>query len=445
MKKILLITLLSTTYSYSQCFVQIVSGEQHTIAIADDGTLWGWGSNASGEAGIAASFPNHVNVPTQIGTATNWTDIECGSYHSMALNADDELYTWGYNDFGQLGFGDYNVRNTPTLLNGEWKAIGAGNYHSFAITIDGALYGTGTGAFGQLGDNYTSNYLVFTPVASGNDWKDACGGNNFSIALKNDGTIYAAGYNGNGQFGNGSTNSSNYWIQTATAINTDFIKIDAGASYTFGLTDAGYLYSWGNNDYGQLGHNGTTQQTEPQPVSTNIIDFSAGYESSIWMTSTHVYTAGRNGYYQAQSGTTNDATTPNTWTSFTSPTNVTMGIFSSTVLSADGLTTWGRNDRGVCGNGNLSDVTTPTVAVSCVVASVQDGEGFNGTVYPNPAQNDLNIELTEAGSIVITDINGKQLLTSESNEAHKINVSDLQEGVYFVKTENGATTRFIKH
>ena len=444
MKKILLIALLSTSYSFSQCFVQIVSGEQHTIAIADDGTLWGWGSNASGEAGISASYPSDVNVPTQIGTATNWTDIECGSYHSMALNADNELYTWGYNDFGQLGFGDYTVRTSPTLLNGEWKAIGAGNYHSFAITIDGALYGTGTGAFGQLGDNNGLNYLVFTLVASGNDWKDACGGNNFSIALKNDGTIYAAGYNGNGQFGNGSTNSSNYWIQTATAINTDFIKIDAGASYTFGLTDAGYLYSWGNNDYGQLGHNGTTQQTEPQPVSTNIIDFSAGYQSSIWTTSTNVYSAGRNGFYQAQSGTTNDVTTPNTWTTFSNPELVTMGIFSSTVVTTGGLYAWGRNDRGVCGNGDFTDVTSPNLALACNVASIQDSEGFNGTVYPNPAQDVLNIELETPSSIVVSDINGKQLITSQTNNSHVINVVDLESGVYFINTDNGTTTRFIK-
>ena len=444
MKKILLIALLSTSYSFSQCFVKIVSGEQHTLAIADDGTLWGWGSNGSGEAGIAASYPNHVNVPTQIGTATNWTDIECGSYHSMALNADNELYTWGYNINGQLGTGDVTIRTSPTLINGEWKAIGAGQYNSFAITIDGALYATGYGNHGQFGDNLATSYTQFTSVASGNDWKDATGGGTFAIALKNDGTIYAAGGNANGQFGNGSTTSSYFWVQTATAINTDFIKIDAGGNYAFGLTDAGYLYSWGNNIYGQLGHNGTTQQTEPQPVSTNVVDFSAGYFSSIWMTSSNVYSTGSNGFYQAQSGTTNDVTTPYQWTTINNPELVTMGYFSSSVITSTGLVTWGRNDRGICGNGDFVDVTTPTVAVSCAAASVQGTEGFNGTVYPNPAQNDLNIELTESSSVVIIDINGKQLLTSESNNLHKINVSDLDSGIYFITTENGSTHKFIK-
>ena len=443
MKKILLIALLSTSNSFSQCFIQIVSGEQHTIAIADDGTLWGWGSNSSGEAGISASSPNHVNTPTQIGTATNWTDIDCGSYHSMALNSDDELYTWGYNVNGQLGTGDNSVRNSPTLISGEWKAIGAGFFHSFAITIDGALFGTGNGNDGQLGNNAASSYNQFTAVASGNDWKVATGGESFSIALKNDGTMYASGANGNGQFGNGLTTSSDYWVQTTTAI-TNWEKIDAGVTYAFGLTDAGFLYSWGNNAYGQLGHNGTTQQVDPQPVSTNIIDFSAGYHSSIWTNGTNIYTAGQNGYFQAQSGNPDDVIIPNTWTSFTSPTLVTMGVFSSSVIASNGLTTWGRNDRGICANGNFINVSVPTLAVSCTIISVDEIQSFDGTIYPNPVNDLLTISLSEASAISISDINGKQLLNSALSDFHQLNLTHFQAGIYLVQTENGATTRFVK-
>jgi alpha-tubulin suppressor-like RCC1 family protein len=443
MKKILLIALLSTSYSFSQCFVQIVSGEQHTIAIADDGTLWGWGSNSSGEAGISASYPSHVNVPTQIGTATNWTDIECGSYHSMALNTDDELYTWGYNVQGQLGTGDYNVRTSPTLINGSWKAIGAGTYHSFAITTGGNLYGTGAGDNGQLGDNTTNSYNQFTLVASGTDWKDIAGGANFSLALRTDGLLFATGNNGNGQFGNGGTFPSDYWSVTAESV-TGWESIDAGFYFAMGRTSAGTLYSWGNNLNGQLGQNGTTQQVTPQPVDINITDFACGAYASIWMKSTTVYSAGKNGFNQAQSGTTNDVTTPYQWTTFSNPELVTMGIFSSTVVTTGGLYAWGRNDRGVCGNGDFTNVITPNLALACTVASVQDSEGFDGTVYPNPAQDVLNIELSELSSIIVSDINGKQLLTSESNTAHSINVAHLKSGVYFIRTENGATQKFIK-
>ena len=66
-------------------------------------------------------------------------------------------------------------------------------------------------------------------------------------------------------------------------------------------------------------------------------------------------------------------------------------------------------------------------------------------IYPNPVQDLLNISLSEASSIVITDINGKQLLTSESNTVHQLNASNLHSGIYFITTTNGATNRFIKN
>ena len=445
-RKILLIALLSSSYSFSQCFVKIVSGEQHTIAIADNGTLWGWGSNSSGEAGISASYPNHVNVPTQIGVATNWTDIECGSYHTLALNSDNELYTWGFNNSGQLGHGDFTVRTSPTLINGEWKGIGAGSNHSFAISVDGNLYGTGQGSGGQLGDNLATSYSVFTTVASGNNWKDITGGSNFSLALQNDGTLYAAGNNGNGQLGKGDLNSSNYWVATATTI-TGWDKIDAGLTYSMALTNNGTLYSWGYNALGQLGQNGTTQQNAPQPVDINITGFACGAESSIWKTSTSVFTSGANGFYQSQPGTLVDVTTPYEWTTITNHELVTMGIFSSTVVTSSGILTWGRNDRGICGNGNFTNVTSPTlVSLSCgATTSLESTEIFNGKIYPNPVEDQLNIQLSEAGTIIITDINGKQLIQSDRNTLHKINTSKLASGIYLVQTENGALQKFVKH
>ena len=66
-------------------------------------------------------------------------------------------------------------------------------------------------------------------------------------------------------------------------------------------------------------------------------------------------------------------------------------------------------------------------------------------VYPNPANDVLNISLSNVDSITISDINGKQILTLDSNTFHQINTSNLQSGIYFITTTNGATTRFIKN
>lgn len=65
--------------------------------------------------------------------------------------------------------------------------------------------------------------------------------------------------------------------------------------------------------------------------------------------------------------------------------------------------------------------------------------------YPNPAHDHLNISLSAASSIIISDINGKQLITSQTSNSHVINVADLESGVYFIHTNDGAATRFIKN
>lgn len=67
------------------------------------------------------------------------------------------------------------------------------------------------------------------------------------------------------------------------------------------------------------------------------------------------------------------------------------------------------------------------------------------SIYPNPAQDVLNIELETPSSIVVTDINGKQLMTSESSVTHQMNLEPLEAGVYFIQIENGATQKFIKN
>lgn len=66
-------------------------------------------------------------------------------------------------------------------------------------------------------------------------------------------------------------------------------------------------------------------------------------------------------------------------------------------------------------------------------------------IFPNPTNNILNIELSKASSIVVTDLNGKQLLTNESNMTHKVNVTNLETGIYFIQAEDGATQKFIKN
>jgi hypothetical protein len=78
--------------------------------------------------------------------------IAAGVAHSLALTESGEVYAWGYNDVGQLGLGDWEVRLTPTKVEGlpKVKAIAAGRPFS---GVDGVGRGlcVGDNADGQLG------------------------------------------------------------------------------------------------------------------------------------------------------------------------------------------------------------------------------------------------------------------------------------------------------
>jgi len=75
--------------------------ESHTIALKDDHTLWVWGSNHSGQLGNGTTDEKHV--PTQESTHTDdWSVIAAGRYHTIALKNDDTLWGWGSNYSGQL-------------------------------------------------------------------------------------------------------------------------------------------------------------------------------------------------------------------------------------------------------------------------------------------------------------------------------------------------------
>lgn len=72
--------------------------------------------------------------------------------------------------------------------------------------------------------------------------------------------------------------------------------------------------------------------------------------------------------------------------------------------------------------------------------SVSTNEMENTSVYPNPADNNLNIQLPssiETAEVVITDALGRQVYASTLNAAVKtIDVSKLNKGMYFVTISN---------
>jgi alpha-tubulin suppressor-like RCC1 family protein len=160
----------------------------HTVAIKEDGSLWAWGLNRVGEIG-RKDLSKYYSAPVRIGTDSNWDKISVGfGRHALALKNDGSLWAWGMNQSGQLGDGSTNNTAIPIMIGRErdWRQITAGDESSFALKRDGTVWGWGGGGSNMV--------LTPTQIDSGTNWLsiaafDPSYGPSL-LALKTDGTLW---------------------------------------------------------------------------------------------------------------------------------------------------------------------------------------------------------------------------------------------------------------
>ena len=267
---------------------QVILGGWHSAAIGSDGNLYTWGDDGSGQLGDGTNTnqktPTLVNKPQGTPEGFTWKQVSLGGFHSAAIGSDGNLYTWGYNKYGQLGNGTTTNQNRPAQIDKPqgtpegftWKQVILGGWHSAAIGSDGNLYTWGRNDDGQLGNGTTTNQnrptLVNKPQGTpeGFTWKLASLGEHHSAAIGSDGNLYTWGVNSNGQLGNGTTTNQNRPAQidkpqgTPEGFAWTQASLGDGDSAAFGSD--GNLYVWGWNKYGELGDDTTTDRYTPTLV-----------------------------------------------------------------------------------------------------------------------------------------------------------------------------------
>jgi alpha-tubulin suppressor-like RCC1 family protein len=135
-----------TTFVGGSNWKQVAGGSNHTLAIKTDGTLWTWGDNSSGELGINNTSNRSIPVTTFVG-GSNWKQVDGGNNHTVAIKTDGTLWIWGDNSYGQLGINlsaASNGRTTPvtTFAGGtNWKQVACRGNHTVAIKTSDDLHG----------------------------------------------------------------------------------------------------------------------------------------------------------------------------------------------------------------------------------------------------------------------------------------------------------------
>lgn len=183
----------------------IALGTMHSAAITDSGELYLWGSNENGQLGNGEiGSKKYSTQPIKI--MDNISQVSLGSVHSAALTENGELYMWGSNESGQLGDKTIDYTKEPVKIMDNVKQISLGYSHSAVIKTDGSLYVWGSNTFGQIGDG--TNNDIYSPVKILNDVRYVCAGYHNTVALDINGDIYVWGDNEYGQLGNGTTENS---------------------------------------------------------------------------------------------------------------------------------------------------------------------------------------------------------------------------------------------
>jgi alpha-tubulin suppressor-like RCC1 family protein len=453
----------------------------HSLGLKSDGSLWAWGANGSGQLGVDTQGGS-VLEPNRVGLDSDWAAVAAGQNFSIGLRSDGSLWAWGWNGLGQLGLGgEFNEdRTTPTRIGSDnnWAQPSAptarGDFRIFAQSINPdhsrTLYFTHTNyrayyvlergdvitnihqpvgmalasAYPQLRDPspLASDVAIFyriraVPRAQPLDLDgdgiddffelrhatllnplnpaDAALDSDFdgysnlaeyragtdlarltvrhsialglrhTVLLKHDGSLWAWGENTYGQLGDGTYDHRD--LPVRIGVDNDWISVAAGrdpvsGDHTVALKRDGSLWAWGANNYGQLGFPDSANVPTRIGTGRSWTDVAAGggYTMAVqrdgslwaWGNSSVVNPCCGNSWVPTRVGTGRDWTT------------IAAGGQHVLALKADrSLWTWGINDWGQLGLGEgVFPGAEPTRVGTdndwTAVAATGDTDNFNG-------------------------------------------------------------------
>lgn len=217
----------STAYKLMDDVISISAGKNYSMAVTSDGTLYAWGYNVDGQLGLAQTDSTNADGEPYQSTPAKVMDgvskVVCGSrYHAMALTSDGTLYSWGNESVGSVGITEVDnqtdmIQTTPVEIMTDVRDMAAGSAHSVALKNDGSVYTWGVNNYGQIGIakgefQYSIGeedvYCQATPKKIMSNVAAISAGGFMTMVRKEDGLLQTFGCNLFGQLGIGSEDST---------------------------------------------------------------------------------------------------------------------------------------------------------------------------------------------------------------------------------------------
>lgn len=414
----------------AQCIQNISSGNEHTLALKPDGTLWVWGNDWRGQIGQGGLNTGSV-TPLLLSGAT-WSKVFASGTLSFAIKNDGTL--WGT---GEIGFGiPYNqyrplTRYTLTQIgtDSDWEEIYPNWGGAIAKKTNGTLWGWGNCYFGNLngycsgGTGVSSTWIQneYVQISTATDWSKIRIGIAHTLALKTNGTLWSCGRNDYGQLGDGTTTNRYGFIQVGTAADWIDLATSINCNHSLAIKSNGTLWGWGNNNAGNVLAN----------IPSSTIPLQIGTDTN-WA---KIFTSSKDPYYPYYSNS-----------------------FYTYAIKTDG-TIWGATATGfiqIGADSDWADIFMGTTA-ELVFAKKTDNSlwqyknlqmtqfdcsslaagNFNTktiTIYPNPTDGIVHLENdtnTKIEGIKMKDITGKTIFSTIQNFS-EIDMRNFESGIYIL-------------
>lgn len=357
------------------------AGGAHGLLVRTDATVWSWGSNSSGQLGIAGpsvlASPQQVYLPPAMRVAA-------GNSHSVVLLTNGLVITFGLNNYGQLGYGYTGSGGTGAGMVANVSSVtdlASGGDHTLALKSNGTVMSWGRNDMGQLGRSGSAESATLIPNLTG-VVAVACG-DRFSLVLKSNGTVMSFGENADGQLGLGTTSTTS----TPTLVSglASVTAIACGTAHALARRSDGTVMVWGRNSSGQLGIGTTNNPLAPAPLAGfgSCLSVAAGGAHSLLLRADGgLYVAGTNA--QGQLGTSagcgiGPVLIPTTICGLSNVIQIATGADHTLFLRADG-TVWvtGGNGSGQLGMGDFVARNTPVLVPNLsAIVEVAAGTSFS--------------------------------------------------------------------
>ena len=298
----------------------------HSLAVTTGGNVYAWGDNSYGQLGqgtfgssnITVQNPVEVKGPGGVGYLTGVQSVSAGEEWSVAVKTDGTVWAWGDNSGGYLGNGTIGTGSTqfvttpvqvidPTDNTGylqNVKAVSAGYEITLALKNDGTVWSWGYNDWGEIGNGTHGNGTIATtavptPVqvaggAAGTTYltgiKSICASNAYCVALTTGGNVYTWGCNTWNNLGINETSSQLYRSLTPVEVvgvggtghlsGIDQISSRGVQCLAFSASAGNVIYGWGSDVYGCLGqpytNNNTTIPYIAAPIQVYVIGAGSG-------------------------------------------------------------------------------------------------------------------------------------------------------------------------